>query len=780
MIDENIPYRIKRIYSSSTEKERVYLRRILEEIAETGDSQTYRDIWLSDYIEIPVDIDTFLCDDYFLGKITRNGNAIYPFWRDFMRKLFTAGNKYEEVFLTGATRIGKSSTGITCTAYMLYKLMCLRDPQAYFGKKDVSVFSILFFNLTKELASSVAYREFQDTILACPWFLDHGKKMGSDKNPYYVPNGGKVVIEYGSDAAHALGRQCFVGFLDEINFSRAGVKDVSKAKQHMKDLYNSVNARVKGTFRMNGEVYGKLFAVSSKRGDSDFMEAYIQDQLAAGAGDHMLIADAPQWEVLPKSMFSEGTFYIAVGDRHKKGFVVPDNQTFPEALEDLKSQGYQLLTPPVDMKPEFLADFEIALRDLAGIAVVGALSFITQAALTSCVDSRRRNPFYQEILEIGTQDPYTIQEFFHVGDVPPEYRRMPMFIHLDLSLNTDKTGIGCVCINGRKDIEDDDGKVISLPTFGHVFSIAIQAPRGDKIPYSKIIAFIKWLRDQRFNIQGISRDQYQSEYVGQLLEEQGFDVKKLSLDRTSDGYVALRSVLLEKRINMLDHQLLQDELVHLQRDANTGRVDHPVGGCFTGDTLVRLSDGSVKTIYQIIYDLEKGPLYTYSADVGTGRIAVKEIKNAFRTKVAESIVQILLDNGKIIRCTKDHRFLLQDGTYCEAQHLTISSKLMSCDVDDSILGPYHKIRSINLVRKQIPVYDLTIADIHNFALDAGVFVHNSKDTADGFAGAVWNAILTNPGVPVPTKSVAKAMQSINQKTSPYKGYASVFGNYRKL
>ena len=352
MIDENIPYRIKRIYSSSTEKEKEYLRRILEEIAETGDSKTYKEIWLSDYVEIPVDIDTFICDDYYLGKATRNGNAVYPFWREFMRKLFHAGNTYEEVFFTGATRIGKSSTAITCTAYMLYKLMCLRDPQEYFGKKDVSVFSILFFNLTKDLASGVAYREFQDTVLACPWFLDHGKKMGSDKNPYYVPNGDKVVINYGSDSAHALGQQVFCAVMDEINFSRAGIKDVSKAKQHMQDLYNTVSARVKGTFRMNGEVYGKIFAVSSKRGDSDFMEAYIQDQLAAGAGDHMLIADAPQWEVLPKSMFSEGTFYIAVGDRHKKGFVVPDNQAFPEALDELRSQGYQLLTPPIDMKPE--------------------------------------------------------------------------------------------------------------------------------------------------------------------------------------------------------------------------------------------------------------------------------------------------------------------------------------------------------------------------------------------------------------------------------------------
>ena len=209
MIDETVPYRIKKIYASSTEKEKAYLRKILEEIAETGDSQTYRDIWLEDYIEIPVDIDTFICDDQYLGKITRNGNAVYPFWRDFMRKLFHAGNKYEEVMFTGATRIGKSSTAITCTAYMLYKLMCLRDPQAYFGKKDVSVFSILFFNLTKELASSVAYREFQDTLLASNWFLEHGKRMGSDKNPYYVPNGEKIVINYGSDAAHGLGMQVF-------------------------------------------------------------------------------------------------------------------------------------------------------------------------------------------------------------------------------------------------------------------------------------------------------------------------------------------------------------------------------------------------------------------------------------------------------------------------------------------------------------------------------------------------------------------------------------------
>ena len=367
------------------------------------------------------------------------------------------------------------------------------------------------------------------------------------------------------------------GFVDEINFSRAGVKDVLKAKKHMQDLYNTVSARVKGTFRMNGEVYGKIFAVSSKRSDSDFMEAYMENQIAAGAGDHMYISDAPQWEVLPKSMFSSKTFYIAVGDRHKKGFVVDDADTVkPEALEELKAQGYRLLTPPIDMKSDFIADFDIALRDLAGISVTGALSFITQEAITACLSKTRHNPFYNDILQIGTKDSFTIEEYFHMELVDPKLKRMPMFIHLDLSLTTDRTGISGSCVSGRRDI-DVDGKPVSSPTFSHVFSLALEAPRGDKIPYSKILNFIVWLRRQGFNIQRISRDQFQSEYLAQLLEEQGFGVDKISLDRTPDGYLALRSMILENRVDMLDVKLLQDELVHLQRDGATGRVDHLVG-----------------------------------------------------------------------------------------------------------------------------------------------------------------------------------------------------------
>lgn len=710
--------RIRGIYSSSTPEEKSYLRKILEEISDTGHSPTYEQIWLEDFKEIPVTIDTFIESETYLGKTNRCGKAVYPFWRKELRRMFDAGNKYHEWVLTGATRIGKSSTAITGTAYMLYRLMCLRDPQKFFGKKDISKFSILFFNITKDLAKGVAFREFNDTLKASPWFNAHGTFSRSDRDFYYIPEGGKIVIDYGSDASHALGQQVFVGFCvvgstvvitdagnkridslvdksfsvlqydpncnrlhhvnakavctkyitqtvqvilsegsiiegtpehlimlhnglykalgdltvydvpmsfsdyndvnivdvkhiiynhpvpvydivaakplhnfvirsnsnfvlhncDEINFSQAGVNDVNKAKAHMRETYNTISARVKGTFKHGGEVFGKLFAVSSKRSDSDFMESYVQEQLAAGAGDHMMITDAPQWEVLPPETFSKEKFYIAVGDRHHRGFVIPDNQCFPEALDDLKQQGYTILTPPVDMRSDFLADFEIALRDLAGIANVGALSFITQESLTLCINKNRRNPFYNDILQIGVHDAYTIEEFFHEDAVLPEFKHTSIYIHLDLSLNGDRTGISGCGITNRKDVTGKDGSRVSLPFLTHMFSVAIEAPRGDKIPYSKILAFICWLRDRGYDIPIVSRDQFQSEYIGQQLEQEGFDSPKISLDRTPDGYIALRDILIDQRVDMLDSTLLQDELVHLQRDSVTGKVDHPVGG----------------------------------------------------------------------------------------------------------------------------------------------------------------------------------------------------------
>lgn len=208
---DNLPERIKSIYSSVSKEEQRYLKQILIELSTTGTSPTYENIWLADFKEVPVSIDTFICDPYYLGSANRQGKAVYPFWRKTLREIFNSGNRYNEIILSGATRIGKTSTAIIIGSYMLYRLMCYRNPHEYFQKKEISKFSFVFANLTKELALGVAYREFNDTLRSSPYFQEHGKFSKSDRNFYYVPEGDKIEIICVSDSSQALGRQCLVG-----------------------------------------------------------------------------------------------------------------------------------------------------------------------------------------------------------------------------------------------------------------------------------------------------------------------------------------------------------------------------------------------------------------------------------------------------------------------------------------------------------------------------------------------------------------------------------------
>lgn len=413
----DLPEKIKSIYDSVSEAEKAYLRKILEELAETGYSSTYENIWLTDFKSVPVDIDTFVCDPYYLGSVNRNGDAVYPFWRKTLREIFSAGNKYNEIILSGATRIGKSSTAIIIMAYMLYRLMMYRNPHTYFQKKEISKFSIVFANLTKDLALGVAYREFQDTLRASPFFNEHGSFTRSDRNFYYVPEGNNIEIIAVSDGAQALGKQVWAVFIDEISFARSGVKDINKAKEHMKRLYDTVNARVSGTFRLGGEVYGKLIAGSSKNQDNDFLSTHIETQLNSG-NTHLYIVDQPQWKILPPSMFSEKKFHFTVGDRYKRGFVIPEENDDDAHIQEYISQGYKIVEAPAELRRNFLADYDISLRDIAGISVVGAMGFITQDAITPIVSQDRHNPFYTDTIQIGTRDNSSIEQYFHIESVP--------------------------------------------------------------------------------------------------------------------------------------------------------------------------------------------------------------------------------------------------------------------------------------------------------------------------------------------------------------------------
>ena len=574
LIDESVIERIQNIYKSCSYDEQMVLRQILQEIADTGDSETYHDVWLADFKEMPVSIDQFICDPYYLGETTKNGAGVFPFWRQTLADIFNHGNRYNEIILGGATRIGKTSTSVKIMAYMLYRLMLYRDPQGYFGLQPHSKLTLAFANLTKDLASGVAFSEFNQTLKHSKWFMEHGTMNRGTVNQIYVPDGDIEIIP-GSSSSNFLGMQIWCCMMDETNFAKSGIKDISIAKQHMKELYDTVSMRISGTFKLGGEVYGKLIAASSKNTDSDFLSDHIEKQLNAG-NTSLYLVDQPQWVVQPKDRFSKEVFHFTVGDRYKRGFVIPRENDDEAHRQEYIQQGYNVVEAPAEFRTRFLADYDIALRDIAGISVVGAMGFITQEAITPNLSQTRHNPFYSDIIQIGTQDGLTIEQFFHLENVPPILKSRIMNIHLDLSETGDRTGICGVCVDGSKIITDMDGKRIEMPFFREVFSTALEAPRGDRISYQKIVNFLLWLRKQGFNIGTISTDQYQSTFVREVLTAQGFTTKKISVDKSEEPYIGLRSILYDRRIELLKNELRENELIRLQRINNI--IDHPTNG----------------------------------------------------------------------------------------------------------------------------------------------------------------------------------------------------------
>lgn len=100
-------------------------------------------------------------------------------------------------------------------------------------------------------------------------------------------------------------------------------------------------------------------------------------------------------------------------------------------------------------------------------------------------------------------------------------------------------------------------------------------------------------------------------------------------------------------------------------------------------------------------------------------------------------MRITLDNGEKIECTLNHRFMLRNGEYLEAQDLIPGDSLMPLYKEAELIN--HKVVSIEYISDRADVYDIEVADNHNFALACGVFVHNSKDISDAVCGAIYTA-----------------------------------------
>ena len=181
--------------------------------------------------------------------------------------------------------------------------------------------------------------------------------------------------------------------------------------------------------------------------------------------------------------------------------------------------------------------------------------------------------------------------------------------------------------------------------------------------------------------------------------------------------------------------------------------------CFTGDTRVPLADGQSYTLRELA---ERDEPFVVFSIVSPQRIGAARA-TCRKTRENAELLEVELDNGEKIRCTPDHRFLLRDGSYCEARELKARTSLMPfyARADGRVRQPFsgaweeiaesasdnpidnqrvvmndslvatdlvfnHKVVAVRVLDEREDVYCLNVPGPENFALAAGVFVHNCR------------------------------------------------------
>jgi DNA gyrase subunit B len=139
------------------------------------------------------------------------------------------------------------------------------------------------------------------------------------------------------------------------------------------------------------------------------------------------------------------------------------------------------------------------------------------------------------------------------------------------------------------------------------------------------------------------------------------------------------------------------------------------GGCFSGDTQVALADGRNVSFVELVEESKQGKqnfCYTIKSD---GSIGVEKILNPRITKKNAEVIKIELDNGHEITCTPDHKFMLRDGTYKEAQYLKTNDSLMPLHKRISKIGGRITIDGYEMVWDQDKNWIFThlLADQYN-------------------------------------------------------------------
>lgn len=530
---------------------------------------------------------------------------------------------------------GKSFTYSLAAKYILYRLLCLKNPQQQYKLGLGTRLALINIATSYSQAKDVVFGEFKNRIDNSPWFQKYYPPDPRIKSVLRFPKN-IYVLPVGSNEEAPLGYNIFSAAIDEASFHIS-----TKDKDYAEESYNQIKKRIRSRFLD----HGKLFIITSPRYVHDFAEKkYREDD-----NPRLYKKRTPLWEAIPEEYYKGEYFDVAKYLPQYEG-------------KNIKA--------PVEYEQEFIQNPERAMRDFGAQPSMSIQGFFRDSDIIPLMANKeRKHP-------VGANGKF-INSFKNPRN-SAEYDPDPRYIHVDLGLNRgnkgDAAGIAMGKFNGWDLKKKPDGTFEKRAKIHIDYMERITSgPRGE-ILFSDIRKIIYELKDMGYNIETVTFDGWNSVDSIQTLKESGFKADVLSVDKTLQPYYTLKAALLEGRLDFYKYEPFITETQQLE-EVNGKKIDHPHNGCFTGDTRVALLDGSQPTLKELSDKYDPGDeifVYTIMKD---GSIGCGTGYNPRKTGYRE-IIEIELDNFQIIRCTPEHKFMLLDGSYIEAQNLTREMSLM--------------------------------------------------------------------------------------------------------
>ena len=510
----------------------------------------------NNFKEIPVNAKTFVEGEEYLGQpplsqiqydIVEAMSQIYKL-EDVIEILGEVeGTRYykkytkNEIILQLGKGSGKDFTSTVACAYIVYKLLCLKDPARYFGKPSGDAIDIINVAINAQQAKNVFFKGFKTKIERSPWFAG---KYNAKAESIEFDDSITVYSGHSERESHE-GLNLILAVLDEISGFAQEVGTGNEQGKTADNIYKAFRASVDSRF----PDLGKVALLSFPRYPGDFISQKYDD----------VIAEKEVINYTHKFIMNPDLPEDADGNTLEINW---DEDT----IISYKYPGVFALKRPTwivnptrqidDFKLAFYTDLGDAMQRFACVPTYSSDAFFKQIEkVRSCMTLRNPLDNHRRFDETFKPDPDKVY-----------------YIHADLAQKHDKCAVAIAHVDKWVNIQviKDYAQVAPVVV---VDAVAWWEPKVEgPVNLSEVKQWIQNLRRLGFNIGMVSFDRWQSFDIQNELKQVGMRTETVSVAKKH--YEDMAMLVYEERVAMPAIDLLFEELTELKIMKNN-RVDHP-------------------------------------------------------------------------------------------------------------------------------------------------------------------------------------------------------------